>query len=402
MLSKQELGRVLLIFFYVLLYLVIVVAIIESSKFLLFRSDFKSFLTGAAILKNGLGESLYDMELQRTVQSELLAVGGTIKLVLPYLYPPFVTAIYYPLTLVDAESAFRIYSVFYTAILFTLPFVINRILFKNKPRLFPFLVVVFPLSIHSLVLGQNSLLVLLIYVAILGSVLRLKYSWAGILSGLLMIKPQHLIFVPFVLILLRMRDKKISARKLKTYCIYFSLVITAFLLFSFLVSGLGTFKYLNALNLADTSYYAYTYHIGFTLRSFVATQFTDLSFLAEFIINAVAYVILLSLFYFRSRKISFGVGASAAIIFTILTSVYTTELLLLFVPMIYLFEESKNRHLVRKTILYILIVALFFVSIRLWFFPIPLHPSLLLACSGVVLLFLDKVEDLILVFTSKD
>ena len=67
------------------------------------RGDFPAFYSAAAIISQGQGERLYDTELQRQIQNKYWpSLKGTY---LMFAYPPFIAAVYSPLSYLSPQRA---------------------------------------------------------------------------------------------------------------------------------------------------------------------------------------------------------------------------------------------------------------------------------------------------------
>ena len=80
--------------------------------------DFLSFYTGALLLSQGHGDSLYDLQLQESTQQSLLSAEATDRLheqvraqALPFLNPPFVALMFLPLTHLNLPQAYTVWLV---------------------------------------------------------------------------------------------------------------------------------------------------------------------------------------------------------------------------------------------------------------------------------------------------
>jgi hypothetical protein len=74
-------------------------------------SDFLSFYTGGAIVRDGKGERLYNLELQSEYQAEILGPGSRASHnpLLPFINPPHAVLIFFPLTYLSPKAAASVY-----------------------------------------------------------------------------------------------------------------------------------------------------------------------------------------------------------------------------------------------------------------------------------------------------
>lgn len=78
--------------------------------------DFLSFYTGALLLSQGHGDSLYDLQLQESTQQSLLSAEATDRLhkqvraqALPFLNPPFVALLFLPIARFALPEAYALW-----------------------------------------------------------------------------------------------------------------------------------------------------------------------------------------------------------------------------------------------------------------------------------------------------
>lgn len=168
--------------------------------------DFAPTLTGARIVRDGDGRQLYDLTMQRAAQDRVLAPylrlpEGTI---LPYLHPPFESLLVAPLLDLPYGTLYLLWSgLILLAFVGALLALARALPLTGRPRwlLLTALCSYYALS-QALWLGQSSPLVTL---GLCGSFLALKRGrpgWAGVALALVAIKPQMLLVVGPVLLLM--------------------------------------------------------------------------------------------------------------------------------------------------------------------------------------------------------
>jgi glycosyl transferase family 87 len=84
---------------------------------LFWRADFSAFYTGWAIVRDGRGAQLYDMDLQGRYQREILDGRSFAQGLLPYMNPPHATIPFVPLAWVSRATAFWIWTLCQLALL---------------------------------------------------------------------------------------------------------------------------------------------------------------------------------------------------------------------------------------------------------------------------------------------
>jgi len=167
--------------------------------------DFSEFYGAAQMVRQGHGKDLYDLDLQAEFQSRVAAVHAV------YLRPPFETLLFVPLTYVSYRTAYTLWTLANVAFLAFAAFLIESrtgialaVFQYTRIRADLGLILVifltFAPTTTCLLLGQDSILMLLIYV----SVFVLMQAGADFRAGCLLacgLFKFHLI-VPFAAILL--------------------------------------------------------------------------------------------------------------------------------------------------------------------------------------------------------
>jgi hypothetical protein len=167
--------------------------------------DFSEFYGAAQMVRQGHGKDLYDLDLQAEFQSRVAAVHAV------YLRPPFETLLFVPLTYVSYRTAYTLWTLANVAFLALAAFLIESrtgialaIAQYTRIRadwgLILVIFLTFAPTTTCLLLGQDSILMLLIYV----SVFVLMREGADFRAGCLLacgLFKFHLV-VPFAAILL--------------------------------------------------------------------------------------------------------------------------------------------------------------------------------------------------------
>lgn len=73
------------------------------------RADFTNYYTGAVLIREGHGASLYDPHLQARRQQEILSARHLADGLLPYNHPPHLALFLTPLTLLPLETAYGVW-----------------------------------------------------------------------------------------------------------------------------------------------------------------------------------------------------------------------------------------------------------------------------------------------------
>jgi len=77
---------------------------------LLWRSDFTAFYSGWAIARDGQTDRLYDFDLQRSYQEQILGGHRMADGLLPYVNPPHATLVFLPLARLPFVAAYRVWT----------------------------------------------------------------------------------------------------------------------------------------------------------------------------------------------------------------------------------------------------------------------------------------------------
>jgi hypothetical protein len=194
-------------------------------------ADFTNLYTTFMIVRNGDGAKLYDLGIIEDYQNKILD-GRTIEGgVLPILYPPIFPLLLSPVSLLQLDSAFYLWTIIQVGLVIWLIHIFTHLFigWNKKERLILTLALLafWPLAITFL-LGQVSLFILLCLCEIYMSMKNNKLPKAGLFFALLMIKPQT-ILIPGMMIL----NKRYWRIALVAIIIFCTLVIFSSFFLSF-------------------------------------------------------------------------------------------------------------------------------------------------------------------------
>jgi Glycosyltransferase family 87 len=211
--------------------------------------DFSEFYTAAQMVREGLGNNLYDLAVQAQFQSKFAAVHAF------YLRPSFEVLLFLPFTYVGYRTAYTLWTVLNLVLLVV---VVSLIESRTKislavsqyariradAGLVLIIFVTFAPTTTCLLIGQDSILILLIY-TIVFVMLRLGAEFrAGCVLACGLFK-FHLI-IPFVIILLlRRRWPAIKG---------FAAVGSLLILMTIAISGVGVLREYPRVLLFDSPY----------------------------------------------------------------------------------------------------------------------------------------------------
>lgn len=174
----------------------------ETKKVASGTPDLLAFVTGATILKES-PRDLYNLQQQQLVQEKLRGLKpGVMGGVLSFRNPPIVAALFLPYTYLNVFQQYRLQII----VNFILQVIIFWLLTKrpwgNKEAVFWIVnIVAFLPILANYGFGQISFLLVLIYIAIYKSLKNDNSFQAGVFTGLLFIKIQYLIIIPWLLLL---------------------------------------------------------------------------------------------------------------------------------------------------------------------------------------------------------
>jgi hypothetical protein len=150
-------------------------------------SDFVSFYTAGKILHRGAAKQLYDLNLQSEIQREIAPNVRVRQTALPFVRPPFEAWIFWPIAHLPYTAAFVLWNLFSCGCASVALLVLRRQI-PGLLKIPPFLMLAsgllyFPVFL-TILQGQDSLLLLLVYVSGFTSICRGKPFMAGLLLGL--------------------------------------------------------------------------------------------------------------------------------------------------------------------------------------------------------------------------
>ncbi len=163
-------------------------------------SDFVSFYTAGAILKQGAFARLYDMDLQYEIQRETAPNVRTRQVALPFVRPAFEAWIFWPLAHLPYDTAFVIWDLLSCGCLLLALFFLRQEI-SGLQKIGPTTVVIsalcyFPVF-FTLVQGQDSILLLLIYVLSFMAFRRNRQFLSGLMLGFAILK--FPLVIPFLI-----------------------------------------------------------------------------------------------------------------------------------------------------------------------------------------------------------
>ena len=348
------------------------------------NSDFISFLTGA---KTVLSErrDLYSPDRQLNQQKALKFVYKNqtklypqerLEMALPFRNLAAVALMFVPLVYIPGLTAFKI---FILINLILLIFVLTR-LSRDENLIFYYLFLLslfFLPVLTSLYRGQLTIIALLIFVYIYRLLKDKKSFLCGLFAGLLFIKIQYLVAVPFLILMIPEQKKFLRG---------FTISAAMILFISLVLSGRGLLDYPGYLLLTDQSGYGSIPSEILTIYS-VIKRITDYMVFAA-TVNLILYVLVIYVFRAREKSLNLDIKITLIILSTLLFGIHMTdnEVVLLLLPLI-LIIKSRLRLSLKLVFTFLTMTAPVLRFTPLAFFEIIV---LLLLESAVLVFVLNK------------
>lgn len=236
--------------------------------------DFPTFYGAAQIIKDESGKGLYDEGTEKRAQEKFLPTG---KPFFPFIHPAFEALIFVPFTGLSHQRAYLAWCAINCVILFVLPLLLMRYLNGLRAVLGSPLVVLAPLAFFpafmTVLVGQDSILLLLVYALVFIALKRGREPAAGALLALGLFRFQ--LIIPFVPLFLTRRKWSALAG--------FAVAAGLLCLVSIVITGWqGTLDYVRLLAGAahalprgknEALYVANPVASMASLRGFIQTQF---------------------------------------------------------------------------------------------------------------------------------
>jgi hypothetical protein len=188
-------------------------AIIAAQQGLFWSADFTVFYTGGALVRDGLGKQLYNLELQEQYQQAILAGRSFQDGLLPYNNPPHNALIFAILTLLPLSAAYAIQVILQLILLAGLMITLWRFSQKwsrqERILLITGVLAFYPL-LSSIMLGAFSLLILLCFLLWVEALKAQRDVKAGLWLLPASLKPQTAV-LPALTLLFGRRWRSITA-----------------------------------------------------------------------------------------------------------------------------------------------------------------------------------------------
>lgn len=354
--------------------------VLFAKQKLIVQSDVVSFITGAKMVRSGVKSEIYDLPTQHFYQNQVVA-PFVKENVLPFKNFPLFSLPFIPFTFLPLRVSYTIFAFFNLSLLVLFVFVSAKT-FNNIRRfrlwfLAPF---IFLPNILAIIVGQLSIMLAFFYLLIYKFIKDKNVFFAGVISGLLLIKPQYAISAPYFFIL--------SGNK-RDFLKGFLLVVLVLLFSTIFISGFDALlKYPSFLLLTENESFSGHSQRMFTLSStlYYSLPLKLMSYKGALSLNALLYIIVYCVFIKKKKRINFDYAFASAVILSLLFAVHVLEhdLAILLVPVLLLINSALyNKAINIKLIIF---ASLLFLMPGVVLFVSPALGTFLTLGIGLVLL----------------
>jgi hypothetical protein len=347
-----------------------------------------NLITGGMIIREGKAKDLYNNETQLYYQNKV-TYPYEKHILLPFRNIPIVGFLYIPFTYMSLKMATISIFVINLGILFFF----HKLFISNVPGLSEskqllLLTLSYWPSVATLISGQIVGLILIAFALIFLTLIKKKYLLTGIFTSLLFLRPQTILFLPMLLLMVRNRKKFLAGFILSgliifmlNICISGAGVIFGFPKFVFSIEN----TFFNG-RLSDVS------SVYFTIKQL----FPSVGSSGLLVINGLLYLFFLIIFFIKRKSLSLIAGYSASLLITLLFSIHilSHDLIILLIP-IYLIL-SKNTIKPKNFFQNKLVLLLFFTPF-LYLVGVPTISTLLLLCVLFYFIFPDIYKNFLAV-----
>lgn len=301
-------------------------------------SDLVSYLTGARILRQERGEFLYNLDKQYYYQQKVIKPHVETGL-LPFVNPPIIALFFIPLSFFPLLYAYKIYIIILFLVMVFISGVVSKIFSNLRESFWLILPFIFYPSFGAVFVGQLSPFLVLCFLLIYLYLTKTNESIVGILAGLLLLKVQYIILVPYLFLLVK--DKRLFIK-------YFLSSMLILVTISSLLSGWKIWdNYFITIYFAQNPEYGTRVWNMFTLHSSLSQikPFSSLSYIELALINLLFYLISLGIFIKLSRFIPLDRLFAIAVILTLVFCMHGVnyDLSLLLLPIFILLNTLRKK-----------------------------------------------------------
>lgn len=276
-------------------------------------ADFVVYLTAAKIIRDGLASHLYDFTTQIAYRNQIVPLNKL--LLLPFLAPGITGLMFLPFANLPPALGYLIFYIFNLSIVLIICLLISRYILRKSYIFIVGYTLLFLPVFYAVRQGQVSIILLLLFTLIYLFHKRKNYFLSSMFCSFLVLKPQYLLFFPFLLILSEDRMKSLK---------YFLLFMSVLFFGSALLQGIQSLiDYPLFLSAVDSPIYGNLYwrKVSFVplLRSL------GLSNTISVLVNFVFYLGSILLFYRKFRRTKYDLYFTVGILFSLTFSVYSFQ-----------------------------------------------------------------------------
>ena len=332
------------------------------------RADFSAYYTGWAIVRDGLGKQLYNLDLQTRYQQTILEGRSFSDGLLPFTYPPHMALYFSPLSQMSRPSAFLVWTLGECLLLIWLLRLLHDFTRTWQPldRWLAFSgVLSLPAVLYNFLLGAFSLILLICLWQFYRALKNGREGQSGIWLAAGLIKPQN-ILLPGVLLLASRRWKAAAGAVLAGFFIL--ITCSAVLGWRIWLDFLNLLRSLNnlygSLGMEPTSMYNFK---GVLTSIFGASHGSSINALSW---AALAVSLLFTLWIWRgawaAREAAFDLRMALTLLLGLFFNLYLfpQDSLLLVLPAILFYNYLRRQELPRRayTVFVLLCPSIFLVS----------------------------------------
>jgi hypothetical protein len=327
--------------------------ILSIKQDLYWRADFSAFYTGGMIIRSSLGSQLYDLELQKIYQQNIIQVGIFADGLLPFNYPPYVAIFLIPLTYLPLRSAYFVWTIVQILLviwLLSLLIKISTSWERNERSNLLVFSMAMPSLLISILLGTFSILMLISIFQLYFSLKNNQEIKSGLWLSTLAIKPQ-IIIIPAIILL--------SSKRWRPLIVSLLIGFSVFTLTSLMLGSKIWKDFFDRLVFSSTYFNTFGIYPG-TMHNFKGALTSIFGIKHADTINAVAYLafIITSIIVFiiwrgnnKNTNIDIDLKYSLSITLAVLFNIHVNpqDSIILIVPfalfLYYQIKQSYSRHL---------------------------------------------------------
>jgi hypothetical protein len=280
------------------------------------------------------GADLYDIQTQLHYQQEI--IGDNVRdYLLPYRNLPIVAVAFVPFTYLDIYYSWVFFTLANLGIVVTLIYTTTRKLPKHKALIITFGTFAFVPIVITLILGQLSIILLLIFALIYKQLEAQRSLYTGILAGLLFIKLPFILAIPFIFLLTRDKKPFLTGLLLSFIVLMFG---------SLLISGSIFIRdYLSFIATTEVptygSYHTDMFSIGAALLS------RGLSFGTALGVSMIVYLVILTAFVLLRKSLNLKIAFSFVLLAPLVSGIHVLFFdlsVLASLPVAFLLQKSHD------------------------------------------------------------